>query len=425
MSFNDLKIKTKLNLLLGVSVLSLLGVAAVGYQGVKQVAADEQTVYVKVANPSIQLAQLFETVGRVRVATRDAVYAGDAVALRERAAATGGEFARLDSLLSAYASTLITEQGRAAVAQAQQRLAGFHEETDRALERAAAGDRAGAIEALHQGNGTKMVDVLASTLEIKAKVGEDLVAHGEKEVSRAIWLLLGIALAGLFFIALVSLLVSRRVVFATAKLTEYFARLKDEDLAEVQKASQALARGDVSVRAKPTLQPMSITARDEYAQLGEMFNHMVAQLHATMGAFSEAQNVIGSMVTDTETLVEAAKRGGLRERANAGAYQGSYRELVGGVNELLETVVDTFGRGLDVLKRVAERDLTARMDGEYEGSFAIYQETVNTAVENMEEALSQVATGAEQVASRPRARSARARRRWRRGQRSRRARWRR
>jgi len=53
----------------------------------------------------------------------------------------------------------------------------------------------------------------------------------------------------------------------------------------------------------------------------------------------------------------------------------------------------------DVLERVAERDLTARMEGEYRGEFAGVKAAFNRAVSNLEEVLAEVAAAASEVAS--------------------------
>jgi methyl-accepting chemotaxis protein len=57
------------------------------------------------------------------------------------------------------------------------------------------------------------------------------------------------------------------------------------------------------------------------------------------------------------------------------------------------------GDVLGVLERVAAKDLTARMEGDYEGDFAKTKAALNTAVENLEAALGEVAAASEQVAS--------------------------
>jgi methyl-accepting chemotaxis protein len=52
-----------------------------------------------------------------------------------------------------------------------------------------------------------------------------------------------------------------------------------------------------------------------------------------------------------------------------------------------------------VLERLAARDLTAHMQGEYRGDYARIAQALNTAVDHLDEALTQVTMGAQQVAT--------------------------
>jgi methyl-accepting chemotaxis protein len=56
------------------------------------------------------------------------------------------------------------------------------------------------------------------------------------------------------------------------------------------------------------------------------------------------------------------------------------------------------GRMLMVAQRIAQRDLTVRMQGQYKGDFATMQYALNTAMDHLEAVLAQVAGAAEQVA---------------------------
>ena len=52
-----------------------------------------------------------------------------------------------------------------------------------------------------------------------------------------------------------------------------------------------------------------------------------------------------------------------------------------------------------VLEKVANKDMSARVNGDYKGDYARIKESINSAVENLDKALQQVAIGAQQVAS--------------------------
>jgi len=105
------------------------------------------------------------------------------------------------------------------------------------------------------------------------------------------------------------------------------------------------------------------------------------------------------LTAETRRLAEAAQEGRLEVRGEAEKFQGAYRELVAGFNGALDAMVAPINEAAAVLEEIAARDLTARMEGEYRGDFAKIKASINTAAENLEAALAEVAASAEQVAS--------------------------
>jgi methyl-accepting chemotaxis protein len=146
---------------------------------------------------------------------------------------------------------------------------------------------------------------------------------------------------------------------------------------------QALARGAVAIAAGD----LSVTT------------HVRGPKDVVGQAFTGMRTTLGALTTETNTLVAAAKAGRLTERGEAAQFQGAYRELVGGINTTLEAMATPVTEASAVLERVAQRDLSARMTGVYQGQFAAIQEAVNMAAENLDAALAEVCTGAEQVAA--------------------------
>jgi methyl-accepting chemotaxis protein len=153
------------------------------------------------------------------------------------------------------------------------------------------------------------------------------------------------------------------------------ARLQQAFLS-LQQGAERLASGDIAVAIVP---------------LGER--------DRTSHAFLRLLAVLKDLVSETETLVESGKRGELGVRGNQARYEGAYRQLIGRVNELLDSVVRPVSETATVLGRVAARDLTARMTGLYEGDFARMEGSLNQTVEALAAALSRVNDTSAQVAA--------------------------
>jgi len=109
--------------------------------------------------------------------------------------------------------------------------------------------------------------------------------------------------------------------------------------------------------------------------------------------------MMSELLTETDKLVKAALAGQLQTRANAALFVGGWNQLVKGVNDTLDNVLVPINEAAQVLDKVAARDLSARVMGDYKGDLAKIKNSLNSAVDNLDKALSQVAEATEQVSS--------------------------
>ncbi|GEJ55296.1 methyl-accepting chemotaxis protein [Anaeromyxobacter diazotrophicus] len=124
------------------------------------------------------------------------------------------------------------------------------------------------------------------------------------------------------------------------------------------------------------------------------------------GRFDELKRGLNDLMTtvasrgrDLDALIRSAKEGQLSARADASRYRGSHRKILDHVNELLELVEAPGREARRVLEALAQRDLTVRMEGSYQGDHARMREAVNATAQALHDALGQVAEAAHQVAS--------------------------
>jgi len=119
------------------------------------------------------------------------------------------------------------------------------------------------------------------------------------------------------------------------------------------------------------------------------------------GAIKDAVNrciaALGVLVEEVGAVIQAGKGGTLSTRADADRCQGVYRKLLRGVNDTLDAVLAPIAESRKALERLAERDLTARVQGNFRGDHAAIQQAINAAAAGLEQALSQVAEAVTQI----------------------------
>jgi len=108
---------------------------------------------------------------------------------------------------------------------------------------------------------------------------------------------------------------------------------------------------------------------------------------------------INALVADASLLVDAAVSGRLSTRADSGRHQGDYRKIVEGVNRTLDLVIAPINETSEVLRHVAEGDLTAAMEGAYKGDFEALKTSLNGSIDSINEILTQVTGAVEQVSA--------------------------
>lgn len=130
--------------------------------------------------------------------------------------------------------------------------------------------------------------------------------------------------------------------------------------------ANAIAAGHVG-------QTIQIQRNDEIGQLAEVFRNM--------------QDTIGHVMQETDTLLHAIQQGQLETRGNADAFSGGWRELVTGVNAVVEAFVTPVNMASEVLKRISRGDIPARISQEYAGDFNKIKDHLNALIDSTNETI--------------------------------------
>ncbi|NOX88659.1 MAG: HAMP domain-containing protein [Calditrichaeota bacterium] len=120
---------------------------------------------------------------------------------------------------------------------------------------------------------------------------------------------------------------------------------------------------------------------------------------------NQCVEAIKSLIADTGELTEAAVQGRLEVRADETRHNGDYRRIIEGINATLDAAVDPVKEVLQVMEKMAEGDLTIRLNGEYHGDHARMKLALNKTLEAFHErskeirnAIRQIDNAANQVA---------------------------
>ena len=98
-------------------------------------------------------------------------------------------------------------------------------------------------------------------------------------------------------------------------------------------------------------------------------------LTRTLAAVKQSLMAINAQIDE---LARAARAGDFSMRGDAGAFQYQFKTMVEHLNGMMASSQASIADVSDVLRAISHGDLTARMEGEYEGVFARMRDDANT-----------------------------------------------
>jgi methyl-accepting chemotaxis protein len=124
--------------------------------------------------------------------------------------------------------------------------------------------------------------------------------------------------------------------------------------------------------------PEQITAdyRGDYKKLKDSVNSVIA--------------IVKARNEEVNRLLSAATDGKLDTRAEVSRFSGGNAQLIGGINELLETIVNPIRDSAEVLEKLAAGDLTVEIRNQYKGDFNKLKQAINTVSIQVRQAMQQI-----------------------------------
>ena len=184
-------------------------------------------------------------------------------------------------------------------------------------------------------------------------------AASEATATWAQWLILGSILVGAVASFVVAFSTGRKIVNTLAMVSATANKLKDNCISGLNRGLTEVSLGRLGFEVKATTTLMEVDGDDELAELTRTVNQIVEKTQESITAYDSTQSVLKSLLSETDSLVAAGKRGDLSVRGDAARFQGVYNELVAGLNATLEAMLGSVQETLDQVKAGAEREAVA------------------------------------------------------------------
>ena len=104
-----------------------------------------------------------------------------------------------------------------------------------------------------------------------------------------------------------------------------------------------------------------------------------------MPSLIHMMEAIQALVADANALAEAGAEGRLSDRADETRHAGAYREVIAGVNTMMDIITGRLKKAGNVLNQIAHGEMKLKpMTEELKGDYNINKQNVNTCVSVLE-----------------------------------------
>lgn len=389
--FHDLKIATKLisSFIVVALIAGLIG--WVGLSGMSEMKTRSVTLYSDLLVPIRDLGYANAAFLIARTEVRSMMATKDKDKRREYVAIIEQETKKTDALIEGYSKTVLTKAEQETLPKFRASFEEYKKLRARIVELSLSGKDAEAMaladgdardaQAEARKNLRELIDINAHEAERLEKVNEDAAASATTKI--------------LVFIAV-------GVLFALG-IGLMMARAIGLPLRSMQTAAESLAVGDVNVTVE-------LDTEDELGALAKSFRAMAevtkerAELARRIAAgdltvdvrINGDRDVLGksflgvvetlrTLVSEADTLSQAAVAGKLATRGNSEQFQGGYRKIVEGVNHTLDAVIVPLSVAAMYVERISKGDLPPQITDTYQGDFNTIKKNLNVLIAAMDE----------------------------------------
>jgi len=155
----------------------------------------------------------------------------------------------------------------------------------------------------------------------------------------------------------------------------------------------------ISFHVNAILDMLDITKSYAEGDFSPLLREFKGKAQIANERFNLIRSNLRNVVKEIEQLIASAKDGELNKRAETGQYKGEWQAIVAGINETLDALVNPMQEAAAVMAKIAEKDLTARLQSTYKGDLEKFKANINQATEILDKTMHQVNTAAAQVSS--------------------------
>jgi methyl-accepting chemotaxis protein len=388
--FYDMKIGAKLITAFVVTALIAGVVGVYGITKMKQIDNADTELYENMLVPIAELSEVSTLFQRVRVETRDIILANDSAGINESAARIDEYRKNIDEHSKVVEKTILSKEFQEIFDKFKLSRQEFGKHLDNLIELAKANKDKEAFEYLN-GEMNKAAanerEFIEQMTAMKNKQGKEKADNNTATANSATNIMLGlIAFAmvlavglGIFISKIISNPLKRALhMIQELKLGHLTTRLKMDTKDEVGQMAKAMDdfADDLKANVVEVMQKISKGDMNIDIKPKDNMDEITPVIITTV-------NTINGLTEETGKLIQATKDGKLDSRGNESGYQGKWKELVSGVNQLIDAFVGPINVTAEYIDRISKGNIPPKITDTYKGDFNEIKNNLNACLDTM------------------------------------------
>lgn len=134
------------------------------------------------------------------------------------------------------------------------------------------------------------------------------------------------------------------------------------------------------------------------AELQVIDNQYKGDFYTMAASMNEVRQALYILLEESSSLSQAGKKGDLSARGNTDRLKGGYKEIVQGINDTLDAILEPINEAVEVLQKLSEGDLSTEVKGVYQGDHNTIKEALNSTVSDINGYIREISQTLDQIA---------------------------
>ncbi|WP_026882768.1 HAMP domain-containing methyl-accepting chemotaxis protein [Clostridium akagii] len=403
--FSNVKIGTKI--LLGFFIVAIVAmvIGITGIINLNTVSNKDSEMYEKMTVPMSNLYNMDQAFEKIRINVRDILLETNEKNIADLKQQVKDNEAMYNTNSDEFEKTLLTTNGIASAKATENSIVAYAKVVDEIIALAEQNKHDEAM-ALTNDKGVKANNTVVANMqklsELKISLAKSASDSNKATQSSARNLMIGFIVIGVALAIVLGMIIAKSITSPIKKLVDYADRI---------------ALGDVEIK-------ITGESKDEIGTLMIAFRKMVANIYEnsvyaeriSKGDFSVEINpksdkdvlaksmilvveAVSRLEAETNMLTKTAIDGKLSTRGDVTKFNGGYKSIVEGLNNILDAVVEPIKEASQVLQEMSNGNLKVNMKGDYKGDHAEIKNALNGTINSLSSYIAEISEVLEQMSN--------------------------